>query len=126
MKSSELKKAVRKGDIIIFLALIVITLIWFLLPFFSSGERSVRIYSDGELYKEYLLSDLKKEETLSVKGCLIKIDYEGARFISSDCPDGLCVRRGLLERNGDVMACVPEGVTVEIRSSESKFDGISY
>lgn len=126
MKSSELKKVLRKGDIIVFLSLAVITFIWFLLPLFSSGEKSVRIYADGEIYKEYLLSDLKGEETVFVKGCQIKVSAEGAEFVSSDCPDGLCIKRGLLHNIGDAMACVPEGVTVEIRGSKSKIDGISY
>lgn len=126
MKSSELKKVLRKGDIIVFLSLALITLIWFLLPLFSSGEESVRIHVDGEVYKEYLLTDLKDEEIISVKGCLIKVSAEGAEFVSSDCPDGLCVKRGLLHNIGDAMACVPKGITVEIRGSKSKVDGISY
>lgn len=126
MKSSELKKVLRKGDIIVFLSLIAVTVIWFLFPLFSSGEETVRIHVDGEVYKEYLLSDLRDEELICVNGCQIKIGSDGAVFVSSDCPDGLCVKRGLLHNIGDVMACVPEGVTVEIRSSESKIDGISY
>ena len=126
MKSSELKKVLRKGDIIVFLSLIVITVIWFLVPLFSSGERTVRIYTDGEIYGEYILSALDGEEMVSLNGCQIKISADGAEFISSDCPDGLCVKRGLLHNIGDVMACVPKGITVEIRGSESKIDGISY
>lgn len=126
MKSSELKSTLKKGDIIVFLSLGVITLIWFLLPLFSHGEKTVRIHVDGEIYKEYLLSAFKDEEIVSVRGCQIKVTSEGAEFVSSDCPDGLCVKRGLLHNTGDVMACVPKGVTVEIRGSENRIDGISY
>lgn len=126
MKNSELKKILKKGDIIVFLSLVLIILIWFLLPLFSSGEATVRIHVDGEVYKEYLLSDLQDQEIISVNGCRIRVSSDGAEFLSSDCPDGLCVKRGLFGTVGDVMACIPNSVTVEVRGSETKIDGISY
>ncbi len=123
MKSSKL---LEKGDIIIIVSVALISLLWFVMTFLSFGEKQqVRIYLDGELYKVFELSAVEGEEKVSLDGCEIRITKDGACFLSSDCPDGLCVKRGMLTRSGDVMACVPKGITVEITGAEA-VDGISY
>ncbi|MBQ9912947.1 MAG: NusG domain II-containing protein [Clostridia bacterium] len=123
MKSS---KGLKKGDIIIILSVALISALWFALSFFSYGEKQqVRVYTDGELYKVIDLSAVENEELISLDGCEIKVTENGACFLSSDCPDGLCVRRGMMTRSGDVMACVPKGITLEITGGKA-VDGISY
>ncbi len=123
MKSSKLLK---KGDIVIILSVALISLLWFMITLFSFGEKKqVRIYLDGELYKTVELSAVEAEETVSLDGCEIRITEDGACFLYSDCPDGLCVKRGMMTRSGDAMACVPKGITVEISGARS-VDGISY
>ena len=71
------------------------------------------------------LSAVEDEEIISFKGCKIKVTKDGACFLASDCPDGLCVKRGIMKKSGDVMACVPKGITVEIAGGKA-VDGISY
>lgn len=123
LKSSKLLK---KGDIIIILSVAAFSLIWFLTGFFSLGEKQqVKIYLDGEIYEVVDLDGLEKEKIISLEGCEIAVSKEGARFLQSDCPDGLCVKRGMLKRSGEVMACVPKGITLEIVGGAS-VDGISY
>lgn len=126
MKVSEFKGVIKKGDVVVIVSLIAVSLIWFLLPFFSTGTPEVRIYFDGEIQYSFLLSEIQEDETVTVNGCRIKVTKDGAEFLSSDCPDGLCVKRGLMKNIGDVMACVPKGVTVEITGDKSNIDGISY
>lgn len=126
MKFSEFKSAIKKGDIIIITSLVLITLFWFSLSFFQKGSPQVNIYLDGEIQKTLLLSEVKEEEIVSVGNCEIKVTKDGAVFLSSDCEDGLCVKRGLMKNIGDVMACVPEGVTVEITGRDSHIDGLTY
>ena len=122
MKSSKLLK---KGDIIIIVCLALISLLWFLTSLLSLGEKQqVLIYLDGELCHSFELSSVK-EETADINGCQVRITSEGACFLYSDCPDGLCVKRGMMTKSGDVMACVPNGVTVEITGGRA-VDGISY
>lgn len=126
MKFSQLKGVIKKGDIIVILTLVFITLVWFSFSFFQKGAPQVNICLDGEIQKTLLLSEVEGEEIFSVGGCKIRITKDGAEFFSSECEDGLCVKRGLMKNIGDVMACVPEGVTVEITGKDSKIDGISY
>ncbi len=123
MKSS---KGLKKGDILIIFSVLAVSLVWFLISFLSVGDKQqVRVYLDGELYKTVELSAVEKEERVSLDGCEISITKDGACFLSSDCPDGLCVKRGMMTHSGDVMACVPKGITVEITGGKA-VDGISY
>ncbi len=119
-------KLLKKGDIIIIVSIAMISVLWFVLTFISFGEKQqVRIYLDGEIYKAVDLSAVEDEETVAFGGCEIKITKDGACFLSSDCPDGLCVKRGMMTASGDVMACVPKGITVEVTGGRA-VDGISY
>ncbi len=123
MKNSKLLK---KGDILIIVSIAVVSLLWFFLTFLSFGEKQqVRIYLDGEVYRSIELSQVKEEETVEFDGCEILVTKEGACFLSSDCPDGLCVKRGMMTKSGDVMACVPKGITLEVAGGRA-VDGISY
>ncbi len=123
MKSSKLLK---KGDIIIIASVTLLSLLWFVITLISFGEKQqVRIYLDGEIYKTVDLSAVENEEIISLYGCDIRVTEDGACFLSSDCPDGLCVKRGMMNKSGDVMACVPKGITLEITGGRA-VDGISY
>lgn len=123
MKSS---KGLKKGDIIIIASIAVISVLWFIISFLSFGEKQqARIYLDGEVYRAVDFSAVQDEEVITLDGCEIKITEDGACFLYSDCPDGLCVKRGMLTKSGDVMACVPKGITVEITGGRA-VDGISY
>ena len=123
MKSSKLLK---KGDIAVIISVALISLLWFMITLLFFGEKQqVRIYLDGEIYKTVDFAAVDGEETVSLDGCEIRITEKGACFLTSDCPDGLCVKRGMLNKGGDVMACVPKGITVEITGGKA-VDGISY
>lgn len=123
MKSSKL---IKKGDILIIASVLLISLVWFAVTLFSLGEKQqVKIYLGGELYKAVELSAVEDEEIIDLDGCEIRITGDGACFLSSDCPDGLCVKRGMMDKSGDAMACVPKGITVEITGGRA-VDGISY
>ncbi len=123
MKSS---KGLKKGDILIIFSVLTVSLMWFLVSFLSFGEKQqVRVYLDGEIYRTVELSAVEGEEIISIDGCSVKVTKDGACFLSSDCPDSLCVKRGMMTRSGDVMACVPKGITVEITGGRA-VDGISY
>jgi len=57
----------------------------------------------------------------------VAIGDGGARIAASPCPHQLCVRRGRLERAGQLAACVPNRVLVEIagRRRPGALDGVS-
>lgn len=126
LKFSKIKQTVKKGDIIILLLIVALCFCWFVSDYSNNENLTVTVHSDGKVIYSQSLSSLTEEETVNISGCEIRVSSEGALFHSSDCPDGLCVKRGLLRKNGDVMACVPNMVTVEISSNKNAFDGVSY
>lgn len=48
------------------------------------------------------------------------------RFIKSPCTTKFCIHSGWLKYNGDVMACLPNGVYVEVSGGTRKYDAINF
>jgi hypothetical protein len=48
------------------------------------------------------------------------------RFIQSPCTTKFCIHSGWLKFDGDVMACLPNGVYVEVFGGEKKYDSINF
>lgn len=119
-------KQIKKGDIVLFLLLVVLCLLWFL----PKGEREnlkAEIYLDGEITQSIVLSELEKEKTVTVGGCTILLQNDGVTFKQSECDDKLCEKRGKMTNPGDSMACVPQRVVVVISSEKTPdFDSVVY
>ncbi|MDR3313419.1 MAG: NusG domain II-containing protein [Oscillospiraceae bacterium] len=61
-----------------------------------------------------------------INGVVIELQNGKARVQSSPCRDQICVHAGWLERPGDVAVCLPQRVSVEIRSGKSAIDAVAY
>ena len=123
---SKIRSALKKGDIILICLVILISLVWFASSFAGKDEDlGMEIYLDGQLQLSRNLSSMTEGESFTVGGCEVYADRDGVKFISSDCEDSLCVKRGLMSRRGDSMACVPERVVIVIRGNE-KADIVAY
>ena len=60
------------------------------------------IEQDGEVYRRVVLADLKEPLTLEVNGAVIELDKDGAHFVSSPCPDKICVNKGSYQACGRI------------------------
>lgn len=77
----------------------------------------------GEAYSEISLAQVAEPYDLAVEGdeaVIIHISSEGVCFVSSDCPDKLCVNTGLLTRSGESAVCLPARVSVKLISAEGE------
>ena len=128
MKSSkEFFRLLRPGDFFAVGVTVLLSLVLFLSSFFTGEKLTAEIYVDGELYEVCDLSSLTESRVTEVKSCRILLEKDAAAFLSSGCPDGLCVRRGRLTRSGDTMACVPERVTVVLKGAkDSGVDAVVF
>lgn len=84
--------------------------------FMSDTGAYVRIIEDGREVDVYPLNndiDIKlSHNTVSIK--------DGRVFMSdADCPDGLCIKQGAISHAGQVIACLPNRVTVQVISGHS-------
>lgn len=73
---------------------------------------TVVIISDGEIYAKV---PLEEDTEISVKG-KNTVNITGGRVYVSDadCPDKLCIHQGSIDKNGGVIVCLPNKLTVEI------------
>ena len=73
---------------------------------------------------------LDHEQIIHIHGKLgdsvLQIQPGKIRFIQSPCTTKFCIHSGWLKSNGDVMACLPNGVYVEVSGGDSQFDSISF
>ncbi len=116
LKSSKLPFL--KGDILLILFLCIIIVLLFVPSFSGADEKlTAEIFYEGELVSTVSLSEKEKEE-ITVGNCVLLLEKDGVSFVSSDCQDKLCVKRGKLKRKGDTMACVPERVVAVIKGEK--------
>ncbi len=61
---------------------------------------------------------LSRSQRLQIAGPLgmseVEIDLQGVRIVSAPCPHKVCVRRGWVQRRGEIIACVPNRLILRI------------
>lgn len=126
------KSFFRKGDLIIYFLVILITILPFLLP-----ELTIKSKPDNlDLNKTYVEIDyngnkysyslLENQEIILKNGLIIvEIKDKKVRVKQSDCPDKICVKRGWIEKPGQFIICMPNKLIVKIVGNE-KYDTITY
>lgn len=103
----------KKADKILGLTVLGICLILFLIQIFGqkSGE-SVIVEVDGEVFGTYVL--LKDAEIpINDTNCII-IENGSVRMEEAECPDHLCIKQGAISKDGQMIVCLPNRVTVRI------------
>ena len=102
-----------RNDLILIAALIILSLI----PLINFGaEKNFAVIKiDGAIVREV---DLTAEETFTIEAGggknILEVSGGAIRMIEADCPDKICVRRGAIKNSGEVIACVPHKLLIEI------------
>ena len=121
---------IKFADILLILLFVVI-IIYFSLNFFAKNKSPVKqvVIESGKNIWYY---QLDKNKELKIKGNLgestIKIEDGFVFFENSPCPNKLCVQSSAITKNGEWIACLPNGVFVRIEGKDesSELDGTSY
>ncbi len=92
----------------------------------SQGEVvQIRSASSGDLSLP-----LDQNKRLEIEGALgnsiIEIKHRQVRFIDSPCQGKQCVLTGWLDKDGELAACLPNGVTVQIIGRNNRFDAVNF
>ena len=125
--NDEIRKSITKGDIILVVSLIILSLMLFAFSFGKTESLKAEIYVGGEKAHSISLSEVAESYTLTENYCQLLIEKDGVSFVFSDCGDQLCVKRGKLKNLGDTRACVREKVVVFLKSEgKDKIDGVAY
>ena len=121
---------IKIADIFLIL-LFVVTIIYFSLNFFVKNKSPIKqvIIESGKNIWYY---QVDKDKEIKVEGNLgestIKIQDGFVSFENSPCPNKLCVLSSAISKNGQWIACLPNGVFVRIEGEDenTELDGISY
>lgn len=115
------RKWLSKPDFIIILIVAVVAVAALLWQNTASADGAVaEVTIDGETVLELSLSDVVGPQEITLKnGIRLKTEQHTICFLQSDCPDGLCVKVGALEKPGDVAACLPNKTVVSIRGGDN-------
>lgn len=87
----------------------------------DTNKKTVLIYLEGKLYKQFTLTDdLNKE--IEVKGDkyenTIEIENGNVTVTHSTCPDHICERHTSINSPGQIIVCLPNEMIVEIKGEE--------
>lgn len=108
------KRRITCKEILCLLALLALAAALYLHGLQRPAGGTAVIEQDGRELHRIAFSSLSEAETLSVEGTVIEVSPEGAAFVSSPCPDQICVRAGLCSRAGDTAVCLPQRVSIRI------------
>ena len=127
------RAALKKGDIIIVAAAVLLAIVlWLAVLIWSSGmgthELIAEIYMDGQLAHTITLTGEEQELRLeSAAGYnVLQFGPQGARMLEADCQNQDCVRVGLQNRPGGVIACLPHRLLICLSGGRgAEFDAIT-
>lgn len=124
--AKEIIKRLKKGDYAVVLLTLFISVLLFAFSFSSGDKIRAEIYLDGESFACVNLYELENSQRLLVGDCTLLLEADGVTFVASQCEDRLCINRGKLKKAGDTMACVPERVSVVLRTEKNEADAIVF
>ncbi len=92
----------------------------------EQAEKAI-VRSGGKIVGEFSLAE---NRTVSVAGplgvTLIAIHERRARVAQDPSPRQYCVKQGWLARQGEMAACLPNQVSVELAGTKKLYDTLSY
>lgn len=99
---------------------------WFSQP--ATGEADTLIVQVMDHTPRYY--SLQQDVVLKIEGAqgnsLIEINQGKARFIHSTCRNKFCIFHGWLTTPGDVIACLPNQLSLGLQSSRNEYDALNY
>ena len=115
-------KMLKKADILLILCLLVLSLIplarW-------AGRQPDNLYADitvdGRLERRIPLSAHQGREVFTIQTAdgsnTICVEDASIAVISADCSDAVCVNTGKASHPGDIIACLPHRLIIEVKGS---------
>lgn len=102
----------KKGDIIIIITLLALTLASSALLLFEKGEcRTVTVKENNEtVYK----GSLYENKVIELKGNTVEIKDGAVTVIKADCKNQICVNHAAITKKGESIICLPNKAIAEI------------
>lgn len=105
----------KKGDIIVFASIIILSVLLFSFSFFGDDGKQVAVTVDNKPYRAYSLDKNGEYEIKTENGKNTLVISDGAAYFKdSDCPDKTCQRMGKISKAGETIVCLPHKVVAEV------------
>ncbi|WP_455203365.1 NusG domain II-containing protein [Kaarinaea lacus] len=118
----------RRGDYIVALSALILLIIMYAYFWRSAlyGQQAA-IAVQGQ---HWLNVNLAHDQIIDVPGKLgistIHVHDGKIRFLRSPCDNKQCIHQGWLSQGGELAACLPNQVSVQILSDDPRFDSINF
>lgn len=122
----------KKGDYILIVLLILVSVgSFFFMRIPSSGaEKTAIVKVDGQIVKEipFTQENVGKHFVIESKygRNVVEMEADRVHVIEADCPDKLDVKQGYIEREGQMIVCLPNRMTIEIREDKDDLDAVVH
>ncbi len=120
-------KVIKIADVL--LAVVVITLSVMIFIFGKKSEidgERVQVFVDGQLTETYELDNPTRKTYSFEKGNNTLVIEEGKAYLTEcDCPDKLCEKMGSIEKQGEVITCLPHRLQIVVQG-ESEMDAVNF
>ena len=125
-------------DKILIAAVLILSLIMLVIPFYllgagEDGEKYLIVQQNDQIIREIPLQDSYEEKiTFRVEGPIgihIIEAVDGrvrVKEAPADDPLKICEKTGWIEREGPIIVCVPNRLSIWIESTDSEIDGMSW
>lgn len=119
---------VRPADaVVVTLAALLVGAAWASLWRGDGPAEYVQLSAPGAPDQRLVLS---VDQALEVQGRIgtsrLEVRDGRVRFTDSPCVGRYCVHAGWLSRSGQVAACLPNGVVIEVTGGDREYDAVSF
>ncbi len=102
----------KKGDIVIVLSVLTVALVIFVIFIFGVTEgKTVKISRDNEVIHTV---NITEDTVFDLETNIIKIENGSVFVESATCKNQVCVNHKPISKRGEVIACLPNKVIIEI------------
>ena len=108
-------KILKKSDIFLIAAAIVVAIGIFFLTRPGGEAAYIEVSQNGEIVEKLPLGT---DTVFEFSGNTFEIKDEAARMIFADCPDGYCLGHAPISKDGESIVCLPNRVILAARSAE--------
>ena len=120
-------KLTSADKVIVMMSILIIGMLYFVTWSGSESSRHVTLSVSGE--KRHII-DLFEEKVLSVDGIrgVSKLEIRDGkiRFLESACNTHFCIRSGWLNKTIGLIACLPNGVSLNFSNNKKTYDAINF
>jgi hypothetical protein len=123
-----LKQRIAPGDVVVLVSALI--LLGFL---YSNYWREAYFGNQAAIMvagKHWANVDLFQNQWIDVPGALgiskLQVEDGKIRFVQSPCYTKQCVHQGWISQGGEVAACLPNKVSVQVLSADPRFDSINF